>query len=303
MVSFKKLAAPMAALSFSLILAGCSTPSLASLSGNTQPTAKYATDVKKLADSTYKSGSNPVININRGKSTLNPMTWKKNEVKYANLDGLNRTSGRNIGYLEGRNVANDELRTEQTFKPTGWHQKFVNGEAIINRGHEIAYSLSKGISINGNYNPSLQSGDQNNPKNLFTQTAWSNQRLQTVYESKVRNALKMGKKVVYEVTPIFHGSDLMAKGVQIQAVSTDKTLNFNVFIWNVQPGIKFNYADGTSKIDRMMAVPALPDSPTFNDNASARATDSQRELPRKHHYFRDAIIAHEVSKHVFHHRW
>lgn len=293
----------MAALSFSLIIAGCSTPSLANLTGNTQPTAKYATDVKHLANSTFQSGTNPVININGGKSTLNPSAWQKNEVKYANLDGLNRTSGRNVGYLEGRNVANDELRTEQTFKPTGWHQKFVNGEAIINRGHEIAYSLSKGISIKGTYNPKLQSGDQNNPKNLFTQTAWSNQRLQTVYESKVRNALKMGKKVVYEVTPVFKGSDLMAKGVQLQAVSTDKTLNFNVFIWNVQPGIKFNYANGTSKIDRAMNVPALPDSPTFNDNASARATDSQRELPRKHHYFRDAIIAHEVSKHVFHHRW
>lgn len=293
----------MAALSFSLMLAGCSTPSLANLSSNTQPTAKYATDVKKMADSTYQSGSNPVININGGKSTLNPSAWKKNEVKYANLDGLNRTSGRNVGYLESRNVANDELRTEQTFKPTGWHQKFVNGEAIINRGHEIAYSLSKGISIKGNYNPKLQSGDQNNPKNLFTQTAWSNQRLQTVYESKVRNALKMGKKVVYEVTPIFKGADLMAKGVQIQAVSTDKTLNFNVFIWNVQPGIKFNYTNGTSKIDRTMNVPALPDSPTFNDNASTSATNTQRETTHKHHYVRDAIIAHEVNKHVFHHRW
>lgn len=95
----------------------------------------------------------------------------------------------------------------------------------------------------------------------------------------------------------------MAKGVQIQAVSTDKTLNFNVFIWNVQPGIKFNYANGTSKIDHTMNVPALPDSPTFNDNNSARATDSQREMPRKHHYIRDAVIAHEVNKHVFHHRW
>ena len=308
MISLKKIATPISILTFGLLLAGCSTNNNQTDSNfkNTTQTAtvtNYTGDIKTLAATNYKSGTAPVVNINNGQSTLDPNTWQTNKVIYANLDSMNRTSNPNTAYLQQTNVANDELRTTQTVKPTGWHQKFVNGEAILNRGHEIAYSLSKGIAMDGSYNPSQQSGDQNNPKNLFTQTAWANQKLQTVYESKVRNALKAGKKVVYQVTPVFNGNDLMAKGVQLQAISTDKSLNFNVFIYNVQPGINFNYADGTSTIDNKMKVPALPDSPTFNNDNSNNTQSTNNQTPRRHHYVRDAIIAHEVRKHVFHHRF
>lgn len=308
MISLKKIAAPISVLTFGLLLAGCSTNNNQTDSSfkNTTQTAtvtNYTGDIKTLAATNYKSGTSPVVNVNNGQSTLDPDTWQTNKVIYANLDNMNRTSNSNTAYLQQTNVANDELRTTQTVKPTGWHQKFVNGEAILNRGHEIAYSLSKGIAMDGSYNPSQQSGDQNNPKNLFTQTAWANQKLQTVYESKVRNALKAGKKVVYQVTPVFNGNNLMAKGVQLQAISTDKSLNFNVFIYNVQPGINFNYADGTSTIDNNMKVPALPDSPTFNNDNSNNTQSTNNQTPRRHHYVRDAIIAHEVRKHVFHHRF
>lgn len=307
MITLKKTVTPIAILSFGLLLAGCSTNKDATnITSNATNTTKTATptnsssSLTQLASSTYQSGSTPVVNINNGQSTLDPNSWQTNKVIYANLDSQNRTSNSNTAYLQQTNVANDELRTEQTVKPTGWHQKFVNGEAILNRGHEIAYSLSKGIAMDGSYNPSQQSGDQNNPKNLFTQTAWANQKLQTVYESKVRNALKAGKKVIYQVTPIFNGNDKMAKGVQLQAISTDKSLNFNVFIYNVQPGIVFNYADGTSKVDNSMQVPALADSPTFNDNKQSNTGTAQTQprTERRHHYVRDAIIVHEVHKHL-----
>lgn len=306
-ISLKKIIAPVTVLSFGLLLAGCSTnqnKTDSNFKNTSQTTAvtNYSGDIKTLSATNYKSNTSPVLNVNNGQSTLDPDSWTANKVIYANLDSMNRTSNGNTAYLQSTNVANDELRTTQTVKPTGWHQKFVNGEAILNRGHEIAYSLSKGIAMDGSYNPSQQSGDQNNPKNLFTQTAWANQKLQTVYESKVRNALKAGKKVIYQVTPVFNGNDLMAKGVQLQAISTDKTLNFNVFIYNVQPGIKFNYADGTSTIDNSMQVPALPDSPTFNDNNKSSENGKNKEYHARHHYVRDAVIAHEVHKHVFHRR-
>lgn len=215
----------------------------------------------------YTSGSDPVVTVNNNQSTLNPSDWKENEVVYSKRDDLGRTSSPAIAYLEQRNVANDSLRTEQTVKPTGWHQKKgPNGEMILNRGHIIAYSLSKGISTNGTYDPKQQSGDQNNPNNLFTQTAFCNQELQTVYEAKVRQALEQDKKVIYEVQPIFQGQDLISYGVHMQAISTDKSLNFNVFIYNVQPGFDFNYATGESTTDPQMQVPKIPGSPTFNDN-------------------------------------
>ncbi|WP_332237987.1 DNA/RNA non-specific endonuclease [Sporolactobacillus sp. KGMB 08714] len=218
-----------------------------------------------LESVTYRSGSSAVITVNGNQSTLNPADWKGNKVIYSSLDPLNRTSQPNTGYLEERNLAKDTLRVRQIVKPTGWHQKFSDGEAILNRGHLIAYSLSKGIAYTGAYEPSLQSGDQNNPKNLFTQTAFSNQEIQTIYESKVRDALKRGKKVIYQAQAIFSGNDFMAKGVQLQAISTDRSLNFNVFIFNVQPGFQFNYADGTSWVNRSMTVPTPIGAPHFSN--------------------------------------
>lgn len=218
-----------------------------------------------LASLNYTSGENAFVNVNNGKSTLSINSWKNNQVTYSALDSLNRTSTANIAYLEPRNLANDSLRERQYVEPTGWHQKYVNGEPIINRGHLIAYSLSKGISTDGQYIPSLQSGDQNNLKNLFTQTAFSNQKIQTIYESKVRNALKEGHKVVFEAHAIFRGNELMARGVQLQAVSDDGSLNFNVYIFNVQPGVSFDYATGRSKVDTNMKVPTPANAPSFNE--------------------------------------
>lgn len=241
------------------------TASVSSSSQSSQGSSTTDTSSSNLASLNYKPGSSAVITVNNDKSTLNPADWKENKVIYSNLDSLNRTSQPNTAFLEARNLANDSLRVRQIVKPTGWHQKFVNREAILNRGHLIAYSLSKGIAYTGQYNPSLQSGDQNNPKNLFTQTAFSNQEIQTIYESKVRDALKQGKKVIYQAQAIFNGNDLMAKGVELQAISTDESLNFNVFIFNVQPGFQFNYADGTSKVDQSMTVPTPAGAPHFNN--------------------------------------
>ena len=209
---------------------------------------------QELANLNFKSGDSPVYVVNNNQSTLNPHSWTGNKVIYQNLDNLNRTSGSNTGFLEQRNVANSSLRVRQYIQPTGWHYNRRNGTQIYNRGHLIAYSVSKGIGQSGNYNPNEQSGDQNNLKNLFTQSAFSNQDVQTMYEAKVRNALKQGRRVIYQATPIFQGNDLMAKGINLQAISTDGSLNFNVYIFNVQPGYAFNYATGRYRMDRNMKV-------------------------------------------------
>lgn len=213
------------------------------------------TTADQLANLNYQSGKSAVIAVNHNRATLDPKNWRQNQVIYADLDRLNRTSGANIAYLQQRNVADDALRVQQTVRPTGWHQKFSGRQAILNRGHLVAYSISKGISVAGNYDPNQQSGDQNNVKNLFTQTAFSNQRLQTVYEAKVRNALRAGKKVIYRPHAIFRGQELMPRGVHLQAISTDGSLNFNVYIYNVQPGFVFNYQTGTSQKAADQQVP------------------------------------------------
>lgn len=211
-------------------------------------------DYQKLAKLNFKSGNRAYITLNNNRSTLVKSAWKVNRVIYSNLDSLNRTSRPNTAFLERRNVANDSLRVRQFIEPTGWHYNRRNGTQIYNRGHLIAYSVSAGIDQEGNYNPRNKSGDQNNPKNLFTQSAFSNQRIQTIFETKVRKALRQNKCVIYQATAIFRGNELMARGVNLQAVSTDGTLNFNVYLYNVQPGYEFNYNNGRAKVDRQMQV-------------------------------------------------
>ncbi|GHP14874.1 DNA nuclease [Lentilactobacillus fungorum] len=209
----------------------------------------------ELAKLDYHSGEQSFIYINHNKANLNPASWQTNHVIYSNLDSLNRTSKGNVAYLTSRNLASDDNRVRQYVEPTGWHQKMVDHQPIINRGHLIAYSISKGISTTGTYQPNDSSGDQNNPKNLFTQTAFSNQRVQTIFEQKVRDALKAGKRVIFYAKPIFRGRELMARGIHLEAISTDQSLNFNVYLYNVQPNVAFDYATGRSRIDREMKVP------------------------------------------------
>lgn len=210
-------------------------------------------DYQHLAQEKFHSGDYGYQVVNHNHSTLIKRAWKVNRVIYANLDGLNRTSHSNTAFLMKRNVANDSLRVRQFVEPTAWHYNHGSRQ-IYNRGHLIAYSISAGIDQDGDYQPDNRSGDQNNPKNLFTQTAFANQRIQTIFEAKVRQALRQNKKVIYQATAIFAGQELMARGVNLQAVSTDGSLDFNVYIFNVQPGYRFNYQNGQAKSDRQMLV-------------------------------------------------
>ena len=66
------------------------------------------------------------------------------------------------------------------------------------------------------------------------------------YEEQVRDSIKAGHKVIYEVTPIFRGDELMARGVHVQAISDDKSLNFNAYLFNVSDNYTFDYATGRS---------------------------------------------------------
>ena len=211
-------------------------------------------DYQKLANLDFKSGDKAYVYVNNNKSTLIKNAWKVNKVIYSNLDNLNRTSHSNTAFLEPRNVANDSLRVRQFINPTAWHSNRENGTQIYNRGHLIAYSISAGIDQDGNYNPNNQSGDQNNPKNLFTQTAFSNQKIQTIFEGKVRNSLKQGNKIIFQATPIFRGNELMARGINLQAISLNNNLNFNVYLFNVQPDYVFDYNNGRAEIDRNVVV-------------------------------------------------
>lgn len=225
--------------------------------GDSISTENKSGDYNSLANSNYKSGTNPVIKVNNDKAQLSSSSWKTEKIAYSNLDSLNRT-GTATAYLSKKNLGKSKGRDPQVWDPTGWHNQAikVNGKRVFpqNRGHLIAYTLSFNFDKDGSYKQGL-GGSLDNPKNLATQTAFSNQKpMQHSSEDLVRNALEQNKKVIYKVTPVFQGKDLMPKGYWVQALSTDGSLNFNRFIYNVQPGVKFDYSTGRSSIDSGMIV-------------------------------------------------
>lgn len=212
---------------------------------------------KQLAALNYKNGTAPVITVNQGHAQLNMSDWAGPRIIYGNLDRLNRTTT-NVGYLNRQTLIHSAGRPSQNFEPTGWHNRYaiINGKRVNrqNRGHLIAYTLSGNLSANGTYQAGAL-GSSDNPKNLATQTEFANQVLMQAYEEQVRQALEHGARVIYRVTTAFRGSELMPRGYWLQAKS-DSGLNFNVYIFNVQSGIRYDYATGRSVIDHSINVPA-----------------------------------------------
>jgi DNA-entry nuclease len=196
-----------------------------------------------LAKLNFASGDKPIVQVNNGKSTLSSAAWKTEQIDYGNLDHLNRTTT-DTAYLSRKNLGKSDGRPSQDWTPTGWHYNHGSVD-IYNRGHLIAYTLTFNINQDGQYEQGAE-GSSDNPKNLGTQSAYSNQVLMQIYEGKVRSALASGKKMIYQVTTVFRGDELMPRGYWLQGLATDSSVNFNVYIFNVQPGYQFNYANGSS---------------------------------------------------------
>ena len=122
-------------------------------------------------------------------------------------------------------------------KPSGWHlvkYEGIDGDYLFNRCHLIGYQLT---------------GENANERNLITGTRYMNTEGMLPFENKVADYVKnTGHHVLYKVIPVFEGNDLVAKGVWMQAMSVeDDNLAFNVFCYNVQPGIEIDYRTGESR--------------------------------------------------------
>ena len=184
----------------------------------------------------YSGSPFVAVNGNVPFFTKGELTTKSFEV-YSDLDSLGRCG---TSYA---NVCTDTMPTQPRgdigpVKPTGWHTvKYngIDGNYLYNRCHLIGFQLT---------------GENANEKNLITGTRYLNVTGMVPFENMVADYVKeTGNHVLYRVTPIFTGNDLLADGVLMEAESVEDAgagILFCVFCYNVQPGITINYADGSS---------------------------------------------------------
>ena len=159
---------------------------------------------------------------------------------YSELDALGRCG------VCIASVGQDIMPTEKRgsigqVKPTGWHTvkyDFVDGKYLYNRCHPIGFQLT---------------GENANKRNLITGTRYLNVEGMLPFENMVADYVKeTGNHVMYRVTPIFVGDELLARGVHIEAESVEDGgdgIMFNVFCYNVQPGVVLDYATGEGTAD------------------------------------------------------
>lgn len=177
-----------------------------------------------------------MVNENVPMFTSSQITDKSFE-KYGNLDSLGRC-GTCIASI-GTDIMPTEERGEiGSVKPTGWHSvKYdnVDGKYLYNRCHLIGYQLT---------------AENANVKNLITGTRYMNVEGMLPFENMVADYIKeTGNHVMYRVTPVYSGKNLLANGVLMEAYSVEdngRGVEFCVYCYNVQPGIQIDYATGES---------------------------------------------------------
>lgn len=154
---------------------------------------------------------------------------------YSELDYLGRC-GAACANICPELMPTEERESIGNVKPTGWvSAKYdcVDGKYLYNRCHLIGFQLA---------------GENANEKNLITGTRYMNVEGMLPFENLVADYVKeTGNHVLYRVTPVFEGAELVARGVQMEAMSVEdggEGVYFNVYAYNVQPDIGIDYATG-----------------------------------------------------------
>ena len=208
----------------------------------TQSTTQKVTSAQKTGASlesvmTYTGNSYATVYNNQPQFTASELTTKAYEF-YSPLDSLGRC-GYVIACVGKETMPTGSRGSISSVKPTGWVQKtydtsLVNGGSLYNRCHLIGWQLT---------------GENANKKNLITGTRYMNENM-IPYENMIADYIKeTGNHVMYRVTPIFQGNNLVASGVHMEAYSVEDNgdgICFNVYLYNVQPGITIEYKTGES---------------------------------------------------------
>ena len=182
-------------------------------------------------------------------------------VLFSRLDALGRT-GAAMACLGPETLPTQARGSMGNTYPSGWqttqYDDLGEDRYLYNRSHVIAFMLC---------------GDNATPENLFTGTGYLNTGSMVIFESQVADYISRTKNhVIYRCTPVYAGNDLVASGVQMEAYSVEDrgALCFNVFAFNIQPGIVIDYATGKSVQEGAEA------SATNVDRSGPQATEAPK---------------------------
>lgn len=213
----------------------------------------------------YDGRAYVAVNNNEPFFTDSDMTTTAFE-NYSDLDSLGRCG---VAYA---NICKDIMPTEERgkigmIKPSGWHTvkyDVIKDRYLYNRCHLIGYQLA---------------GENANPKNLITGTRYLNVEGMLPFENLVADYVNnTGNHVLYRVTPMFSGSNLVANGVLIEAKSVEDNgggILFNVYCYNVQPGVGINYENGDSWLDGTTGSTSSGSDTSAAENSAADSLNSE----------------------------
>ena len=182
----------------------------------------------------------PYVVINDNEPEFSESDYSETSYEYySDLDGLGRCG------VAISNIGKDLMPTKKRgsigqVKPSGWHTvkyDFVDGKYLYNRCHLIGYQLT---------------AENANEKNLITGTRYMNVEGMLPFENMVADYIKeTGNHVLYRVTPIYTGDNLVADGVEMEARSVEddgEGISYHVFVYNEQPGVVIDHATGESHL-------------------------------------------------------
>lgn len=203
--------------------------------------------------------------------------------RYGELDRLGRCTAAEA--CIGRDIMPTLTRGPiGQIKPTGWHTAkydFVDGKYLYNRCHLIGFQLT---------------GENANERNLITGTRYLNTKGMLPFENMVADYIKdTGNHVMYRCTPVFAGNELVARGVHLEAYSVEDKgdgICFNVFIFNVQPGIKIDYLTGESSLEDESTAPTPTPKPSVTPKPTPKPSPSSTAQAQSY------VL--NTSTHVFH---
>lgn len=203
-------------------------------------------------------GETPFVTVNGGVPFFTEEELKTESYEtYSELDSLGRC-GITVACIGKDIMPTEERGSIGGVKPSGWHTvkyDVVDGKYLYNRCHLIGYQLT---------------GENANKKNLITGTRYMNVEGMLPFENLVADYVKETENhVMYRVTPIFNGSDLVALGVLMEAFSVEDNgagISFCVYVYNNQPGIIIDYSTGISRLDDGSSFPPPPDEGGSEDD-------------------------------------